>query len=886
MSRRRALARAPLVGRDDELAAALAVLRPDRPATRKDQASRVVVLVGDAGVGKSRLAEEVVVACEPLEPSVVRVTTALGSVPFGAVAALVSLDAPTAGRRADLLVAAADALGARHDQLLVIDDAHLLDPMSAGALLLAASRSSIRLLLTARSGEPCDDAVTALWKDGFAERIDLATLDRDGTEALALSLLGAPLDGVSAGQLWESSGGNALFVRELLLGALDDGLIERTGDVHRFIARPRTSARLAELLGARLDEVTSTEREVLDLLAIGGEIGLGMLRDIVDDAVIGELEQRGLVSVASDGRRCPVRLAHPLYGELLRSQMGRVRAMAMNRVLAEQLQARGARRRNDALDLARWQVASGSVPQPEVLLTAARQARARFDPDLAEHFATLASEAGAGVDADLLIATSLEDRGRHAAAAERLAAALDLATSDQDLVRAVCALSVIEFWSLGDEERAAATVESAARRAQSDDTRSELDAHRASFEVMANRPIEALDRVADYLAQPTGRARLVAAIAAGPALTMVGRPLDADALMDEALPARLALRDADALPAAFQYTMSKVFALSEIGELAAAAELAAETYLVAASLQATVPVAWSAMVGGRVALLAGDLATASSRFAESAQLFDEADEAGLRSWSVAGTVLAAAQRGDTREAAVRLRQLQSIDPGPVRAMQADLDRAAAWERRVAGDAAGAAASLRAAVADADARGAFGMSLSLLHDLARCGDPRAALLVTDEHRRVQGPLAAARLSLLDAAAADDGSALDRAAADLAELGAFLFAAEAAAAASAAHRRAGSTRRRSASQTRSIELRAHCTEAMTPLLAVTALVDLTAREREVAEFAAAGWSSREIATTLGRSVRTIENHLQRAYDKLGVAGRSDLAEVLGRSPAGVR
>lgn len=384
------------------------------------------------------------------------------------------------------MAAAADALSERSDRLLVIDDAHLLDPMSAGALLLAASRSSMRLLLTVRAAAPCDDAVTALWKDGIAERIDLPTLDRAGTEELALSLLGAPLDGVSAGQLWESSGGNALFVRELLLGALDDGLVVRAGDVHRFTSRLRTSARLAELLGARLDEVTSTEREVLDLLAVAREIGLGTLREIVDDVALSGLEQRGLVKIETDGRRSPVRLVHPLYGELLRSRMGRVRDMAMNLVLAEQLERRGARRRNDGLDLARWQVASGSVPHPEVLLTAARQARARFDPDLAEHLASLASEAGAGVDADLIIATSLADRGRHGAAAERLASALDVATSDEDIVRAVSALSVIEFWTLGDEDRAAETVESAARRVQSDDTRSELDAHRASFEVMAN----------------------------------------------------------------------------------------------------------------------------------------------------------------------------------------------------------------------------------------------------------------------------------------------------------------------------------------------------------------------------------------------------------------
>ena len=81
--------------------------------------------------------------------------------------------------------------------------------------------------------------------------------------------------------------------------------------------------------------------------------------------------------------------------------------------------------------------------------------------------------------------------------------------TDDDLVRAVCELTVIEFWTLGDEARVAATRgEGAVRRVQSDDTRAQLDAHRASFEAMANRPIEALDRVAAYsLDQPTGRAR-------------------------------------------------------------------------------------------------------------------------------------------------------------------------------------------------------------------------------------------------------------------------------------------------------------------------------------------------------------------------------------------
>jgi DNA-binding NarL/FixJ family response regulator len=48
--------------------------------------------------------------------------------------------------------------------------------------------------------------------------------------------------------------------------------------------------------------------------------------------------------------------------------------------------------------------------------------------------------------------------------------------------------------------------------------------------------------------------------------------------------------------------------------------------------------------------------------------------------------------------------------------------------------------------------------------------------------------------------------------------------------------------------------------------------------VATLAAGGRSSRDIADHLVVSVRTVENHLQRAYEKLGVRSRSDLAAAL--------
>lgn len=51
-------------------------------------------------------------------------------------------------------------------------------------------------------------------------------------------------------------------------------------------------------------------------------------------------------------------------------------------------------------------------------------------------------------------------------------------------------------------------------------------------------------------------------------------------------------------------------------------------------------------------------------------------------------------------------------------------------------------------------------------------------------------------------------------------------------------------------------------------------LTPREREVARLAVAGFGSREIAAELRITVRTVDDHLQRIYAKLGVHNRREL------------
>lgn len=61
-------------------------------------------------------------------------------------------------------------------------------------------------------------------------------------------------------------------------------------------------------------------------------------------------------------------------------------------------------------------------------------------------------------------------------------------------------------------------------------------------------------------------------------------------------------------------------------------------------------------------------------------------------------------------------------------------------------------------------------------------------------------------------------------------------------------------------------------------------LTASERRVCELAALGRTNREIAQELFVTPKTVENHLGRAYAKLGIASRDALADALGGDPQG--
>ncbi|MEU4745556.1 helix-turn-helix transcriptional regulator, partial [Actinosynnema sp. NPDC023658] len=71
-----------------------------------------------------------------------------------------------------------------------------------------------------------------------------------------------------------------------------------------------------------------------------------------------------------------------------------------------------------------------------------------------------------------------------------------------------------------------------------------------------------------------------------------------------------------------------------------------------------------------------------------------------------------------------------------------------------------------------------------------------------------------------------------------------------------------------------LLARCDTGPMPWWPSTHRTPLTPREREIAGLAARRLGNHEIADMLHLSVRTVENHLQHVYTKLGISGRSDL------------
>jgi DNA-binding CsgD family transcriptional regulator len=236
--------------------------------------------------------------------------------------------------------------------------------------------------------------------------------------------------------------------------------------------------------------------------------------------------------------------------------------------------------------------------------------------------------------------------------------------------------------------------------------------------------------------------------------------------------------------------------------------------------------------------------------------------------------------GDAEEATQALASFDELDLPPAQWTAVELVEARAWTAAAAGDLPRARQLLHEAADLGETIGDLVRAAAALHGLARLGraaevEERLTLVASD----LEGDLPAARIAHTRALARRQAAGLEEVSEAFETMGAELLAAEAAADAAVVWRGAGNRRRATGANQRAIALADRCEGALTPALrALDVRAELTPAERETALLAAAGRSSKEIAADLILSVRTVENRLQRVYEKLGVSSRAELSRRL--------
>jgi ATP/maltotriose-dependent transcriptional regulator MalT len=532
-----------------------------------------------------------------------------------------------------------------------------------------------------------------------------------------------------------------------------------------------------------------------------------------------------------------------------------------------------------------WRLEAGGTLDPEQLAKAAAHADAVFDHPLAERLARAAIEAGAGHAARLTLGRALWQQGRATEADEVWSALQGDVGTDEERVEVATYRAINLFYRLGQLDEAEEVLASTEQSVAAQASRLPFLVQRSEFALFGGDVAAAVHAARRVVTDPDASARQLvqATVVLGPALAVLGRTTEALTAVDRALPLALEVESFSAIELAGQLLVGRFAALLLAGRYGEANDLAETTYRLAKEHHSHDGAATFAWALGQVALATGRPRTAQAWLREGAALMRDHDRSNFLPWCVGGLASASAVVGDVDEASRALDEA-GASLGGLRLFEMEVVLGRCWTAAARGHVAEAARMAIEEGAAAVATEQVGLAALAFHAAVRLGEavavaPRLQRLAeASESDFVQ---AAARHAT--ASAAGDGVALKAVAAEFEALGAELVAAEALVEAAAAYRRQGEAMPATKAAERARRLLERCEGANTPaLMGLEDAVPLTRREREIALLAAGGLSSREIAERLYLSVRTVDNHLHRAYYKLGVSSRSELGPALGRRP----
>jgi len=466
-----------LIGRESALAAASSVLDDARRG-----AGQFLMISGEAGIGKTAMLAALVSRAGPA-PLVLRGFCWEGDGappywPWSQVLQASGLPMADLGEAGWLLqpasgpaepmdaVAAGDAqfrlfeaaarclarLAASRPVLVVLDDLHWADEPSLrllGFLARALAAESVALLGAYRDTEASPELLKIA---GQAQQLALAGLTPDDIGALAKDLAGTAVPAQVTAQLWQRSGGNPFFVRELIR------LLQAQGSWHQPAQIP---ASVAETLRRRLARLSTECVRLLEWAAIAGrDVDVALLAHGAaagyEDAVLSlldEARQAGVIAGTS-----PPRFTHDLYRETILDGLSTSARTAINLSVGRALQTRS----GPAARVAAHLLAAGPQARQDAVeysLIAAREATARLGHEDACAYYLRAldiisecgtPDTGERIEILLELAASHERTGRSDLAAQRFGQAADASRSAGDpvgLARAALGIQTLGYRS-------------------------------------------------------------------------------------------------------------------------------------------------------------------------------------------------------------------------------------------------------------------------------------------------------------------------------------------------------------------------------------------------------------------------------------------------------
>lgn len=882
--------------REEELADIVSAIRAED--------CRAVFLTSDSGLGASTILAKLAETAEEYVPVLtVHGSRSLARIPFGVLSPYLSLqDTPTEAFRLGVLrqvLAAIDArqrelrdaiVGSGELPLVVIDDAHAIDEGTAELLVSLVMSGTINVVASHSKRHRLPDPLPRLWSAGMAENIILHPLSQEQGHNFCELMLGGPVFPATSWHYWSSAAGNPLFLHLLVNEALEQGHLNKHAGTWVGENEPHVhGSGLEDAVTGVLRGLTREGQEALNLIALAEPLAEADLKGLVSEQAIQELLDWPLISRQSASSNLLV-LANPIYGNVIREIVPVAQSRWLHEQLIGDLEDDGGNKES-LLRRVLWAIEVGIEVGDETLLRAAILASKLFQSTTSLHLAQEIRGANFQLRATMVKARVKYNLGDYRGAFTLMELPQKPANV-QDLIfgallrastRSALGMPVAMLLADAQDLRTAGEEMAFADPAEADS----ILAYSHSSAMMVE--LIALSRAGRYAEMseltvllssqqglPTAADRLNRTMA----LTM-----DSERLTAQGFPDQGAQRAAEAFSLEHSeendvFFLPESIMLRHLTAMLCAGYWSTATEIMDQFSMGDGPIVFtfgggSSVVRGMAMVRTGALVDALKVLRGGLDSLQRSDPQQLLGYCTAMAAYCAARLGQRELAATLL--LEHVDSTGMFVVLAH-ERAylSATRQLLKPDGGGLTELLAQADAAHDSESAM-VELNALVLALELGDESVATRVADLAAGVEGLWARGMCLYAVALQAGDGQGLKAAGEYLDQAGVMGFARLALAKSAALLSGTGLKYQAREARQELRKLSARSGGAVGPA-GVGVNGTLTKRERQIARLAVRGMSDRDIATELTLSLRTVEGHLYRAYAKLGISTREELAQAL--------